>query len=31
MKKITILAKGKNVKTVAATMGCCAGAPAAVK
>jgi len=31
MKKITILAKGKDVKTVAATMGCCAGTPSAAK
>jgi hypothetical protein len=31
MKKITILAKGKDVKSVAATMGCCAGSPSAAK
>ena len=31
MKKITILTRGKDVKSVAATMGCCAGAPSATK
>lgn len=31
MKKITILAKGKNIKTVAAMGACCVGGPTAVK
>lgn len=31
MKKITILSKGKDIKSVAATMACCSGAPQAVK
>jgi hypothetical protein len=31
MKKITILDKGKDIKTVAATMACCIGSPSAAK
>lgn len=31
MKKITILSKGKDIKTVASVMACCAGAPQSPK
>lgn len=31
MKKIAILAKGKDVKTVAAMATCCKGVPSATK
>ena len=31
MKKITILNKGKDIKTVASVMACCAGAPSTAK
>lgn len=31
MKKIAILTKGKDIKTVAATMACCAGGPSSPK
>ncbi len=30
-KRMVVLKKGKNVKEVAATDGCCKGAPSAVK
>lgn len=31
MKKITILSKGKDIKTVASVMACCSGTPSTVK